>query len=133
MLFLYILAIVKGFHLVSLLIILESPWSDTNGKFCLEESLLALYYVKIFVTASIQEAKTLNLSVYIIHYIDILILLQAFTLAKCFKFWGVAVAPEKDSIFLFNIWDISYILNKLWHRKFKIVYFKLFLKAFKIC
>jgi len=51
--------------------------------------------IKKIVTASIQEVKTLNLSVFIIHYMHILILLQAFTLTMYFKFWGVAAAPEK--------------------------------------
>jgi hypothetical protein len=59
------------------------------------------------------------------------VLLQAFAILK---YWEVAVVPEKskDNI-LFNIWDFIYILNKLWHRKFKeekIVYFKLFFKSF---
>jgi hypothetical protein len=37
------------------------------------------------------------------------------------KSWELVVASEKIQIqyVLFNIWDISYILNKLWHRKFK--------------
>jgi hypothetical protein len=37
-----------------------------------------------------------------------------------FKIFGVVVAPEKiQSNILFNIWGLSYILEKSWHRKFK--------------
>jgi hypothetical protein len=79
------------------------------------------------VTASIQ-VRILNLSVYTIHYMGILlddptegVLLQAFALIQWTLKFGGVVVPEKKSkgnIF-FNNWNISYILNKLQHRKFK--------------
>jgi hypothetical protein len=43
---------------------------DIIGKFCLKEWLIALYYVVNLASASIQEVRTLNLSGYIIHYMD---------------------------------------------------------------
>jgi hypothetical protein len=48
----------KGFASSELLII---------GKCCLKEWLIALHYVKKNVSPSIQEVRTLNLSLYIVY------------------------------------------------------------------
>ena len=72
MLSLCILVIEKDLHLVCLLVILKNPLSNIIGKFCLKEWLIALHYVKKCVCTSIQ-VRTLNISVYTIHYMDILL------------------------------------------------------------
>jgi hypothetical protein len=54
------------------LVIVKSPLSNIIGKFCLKEWLIALHYVKKCVCTSIQ-VRTLNISVYTIHYMDILL------------------------------------------------------------
>ena len=67
-----------------------------HWKLCPKEWLIAFHYVKNFVAASIQEVSTLNLSVSIVHYIDILsadpsegVLLQALALIQgALKFWS---------------------------------------------
>ena len=67
-----------------------------HWKLCPKEWLIAFHYVKNFVAASIQEVRTLNLSVSIVHYIDILsadpsegVLLQALALIQgALKFWS---------------------------------------------
>ena len=65
----------------------------------------------------------MTLSVYIILYMDGILLADPSegALLQPLKSWELVVASEKIQIqyVLFNIWDISYILNKLWHRKFK--------------
>ena len=67
-LFLCILLSVVDSHLVSFFVILKNPWSDTIRKFCLKECPITLNFIKKFVAASIQEVMTLDLSVYIVHY-----------------------------------------------------------------
>ena len=47
-LFLCILLSVVDSHLVSLIVILQNPWSDNIRKFCLKEWPIALHYVKKF-------------------------------------------------------------------------------------
>ena len=60
----------------------------------------------VFVSASIQEARTLNLSVYIIHGV----LLQAFALTMSFKILGSSCCSRKDSKAIsFSIFGISVI------------------------
>jgi hypothetical protein len=53
---------------------LKNPRNDIIGKFCLKEWLKSLHYVKKFVAASIQQVRTLNLSLYICHYMDDIVL-----------------------------------------------------------
>jgi hypothetical protein len=47
-LFLCILLSVVDSHFVSLIVILQNPWSDNIRKFCLKEWPIALHYVKKF-------------------------------------------------------------------------------------
>ena len=68
----------KGFASSELVII---------GKFCLKGWQIPLHYVKKFVSASIQDVRPFSPSVYIIHFMDILlsdpsegVLLQSFAL-----------------------------------------------------
>ena len=113
--------IVKGLLLVSLLVILKNPWSDIIRKFCLKERLIALHYVKIF-------CHCFN-TVYIIDYMGILlagssdgILLWGFALTqRALKFWSSCCSRKdsKENSF-FNIWNISYILNKFQHKKIQV-------------
>jgi hypothetical protein len=66
----------KGFAF-SEVVTLNSPWSNIIGKFCLKERLIALHCGKKKKkkdTASIQEIRTLNLSVYIILYMERILL-----------------------------------------------------------
>ena len=71
-----------------------------------------------FVAASIQEVKTLILSVYVIHYTDGIILadfseaivLQAFALIQqTFKAWRFKASPEKIK----NPYPFEYLGHKL--------------------
>jgi hypothetical protein len=39
-------------------------------KICIKEWLISLHYFKKYITASIQQVRTLNLSMFIIHYWD---------------------------------------------------------------
>jgi hypothetical protein len=51
------------------------------GKFCLWVWLIALHYIRkkiVFLSVSIQDARTLNLSVHIISYIENILLANAF-------------------------------------------------------
>lgn len=105
---------------MSLLVILKSPWSDNIEKFCLKEWLIALHCVKIkIVSASIQEVRTLNLSVYIIHYVDGIlladpsdeVLLQAFALLiqQTLKFWSRCCSRKDSKAISFSIFGTSAI------------------------
>ena len=114
--------IVKGLLLVSLLVILKNQWSNIIGKFCLKEWLIALYLVRNFVSASIQEVRTLNLSVYIIHYIVGIILadfsevivLQAFALIQqTLKAWWFKASPEKIK----NPYPFQYLGHQLYPKQ----------------
>jgi hypothetical protein len=73
-----------------------------------------------FVSASIQEVKTLDFSVYIVYYVESILLANP-TEGKCylcpyttsFKILGVAVAPEKiQRQYLFLIFEASVIAEK---------------------
>ena len=72
------------------------PQSNFIGNFCPKEWLIAFHYVKNFVAAWKQEVRTLNLSVSIVPYMDILsadpsegVLLQALALIQgALKFWS---------------------------------------------
>jgi hypothetical protein len=71
-----------------------------------------------FVSASVQEAKTLNLSVYIVSYIENILLANAsegkFTTNLCsyttsFKVLGSSCCSRKDSEAIFLIFRVSVI------------------------
>jgi hypothetical protein len=105
----------------------EEPMKQYHWKVLPQGSLTLC---KKFVSASIQEVRTLNLSVYIILCMDGILLsdtsegtlLQIFALLiqQALKM-SSSCCSRKDSkaISFINIWGLSYILNKLWHRKFK--------------
>ena len=74
-----------------------------------KEWLIALHYVTKFVATSIQEFRTLNLSGYVFHYMDGVLLADPservllLLLNKSFKLFGVVVAVEKiQSHYLFQ-------------------------------
>ena len=124
MLFLCVLMVVIGLHFLCMLVILKNQWSNIIRKFCLKELLTALHYVIFVVSASIQEVKTLNPSVHIIHYMEgtlladpsdgILLQALALLIQQALNFRNSCCSRKrfKGNIF-FNIWGFSYILNKL--------------------
>ena len=78
---------------------------------CLEMANTLTIY-KFFVSALIKVAGTLNLSVYIVYYMESILLANPsegkFTTNLCFY---ITSFRFRDNIF-FNIWGLSYILEK---------------------
>jgi hypothetical protein len=97
----------------------KEPMKQYHCKVLPQEWLIALNCGKKFVSPSMQEVRTLNLSLYI-HHILLAnppegVLLQTFALIQqALRFGGVVIAPEKikGNVF-FNIWGLSYMLDKL--------------------